>query len=339
MPNKTFPALNQAAAYVAAGLSVIPIRGDGSKAPAGGLLPNGKWSEFQSRRATTEELRCWFGDRGPANIGLAIIGGRVSGGLEILDIDNFDVAQKFLARLSTENRCLYFRLTMVKTPRPGLHLYYRCADAGGSQKLALIPDPDADATKPGPKTLIEIKGEGGYCIAPPSPGACHPTGRPYTPFGRVGMVQLPTISPASRDHLFRIAASFNEWVPLRPQFPAGRVHLRPIPTGNRPGDRYNATARWTDILCRHGWSPHSTNADGITYWTRPGKDDGTSATTNVGGTDLLYVFSSNAEPFEQDESYTKFAAYTVLNHAGDYNAAAQRLNECGYGGPRLRHQR
>jgi len=37
--------------YVDAGLSVIPVRADGSKAPA-----IGSWKQFQERRPTAEEL-------------------------------------------------------------------------------------------------------------------------------------------------------------------------------------------------------------------------------------------------------------------------------------------
>jgi len=55
-----------------------------------------------------------------------------------------------------------------------------------------------------------------------------------------------------------------------------------------------------------------------TFWCRPGKKSGTSATTNFGGSDLLYVFSSNAEPFEQQTAYSKFHAYALLYHDGDF---------------------
>jgi hypothetical protein len=46
---------------------------------------------------------------------------------------------------------------------------------------------------------------------------------------------------------------------------------------------------------------------------------------------LLYVFSSNAHPFEDGRGYSKFAAYAVLNHRGDYVRAAKTLQAEGYG--------
>ena len=59
-----------------------------------------------------------------------------------------------------------------------------------------------------------------------------------------------------------------------------------------------------------------------------------SATTGFAGSDLMYVFSSNADPFEQHAWYTKFHAYTLLNHAGDFRAAARDLAGRGFGAGR-----
>ena len=54
------------------------------------------------------------------------------------------------------------------------------------------------------------------------------------------------------------------------------------------------------------------------------------ATTNYGGSDLLYVFSSSTV-FDADVSYSKFAAYAVLEHGGDFRRAALALSRLGYG--------
>jgi hypothetical protein len=39
----------------------------------------------------------------------------------------------------------------------------------------------------------------------------------------------------------------------------------------------------------------------------------------------------NAFPFEPEHAYTKFAAYTILSHRGDFTAAAKTLADAGYG--------
>ena len=69
-------------------------------------------------------------------------------------------------------------------------------------------------------------------------------------------------------------------------------------------------------------------ADGNQHWTRPGKRSGTSATLKDR---TFYVFSSNAHPFEPNRGYSPFAVFALLEHGGDYEAAARELGEAGYG--------
>ena len=63
---------------------------------------------------------------------------------------------------------------------------------------------------------------------------------------------------------------------------------------------------------------------------------GWSATTNKTGHDTLIVFTSSTE-FEAWDgngpapSYSKFAAYALLDHRGDYADAARGLADEGYG--------
>jgi len=45
----------------------------------------------------------------------------------------------------------------------------------------------------------------------------------------------------------------------------------------------------------------------------------------------LYVFSSNAAPFEPGKAYGPFAVYALLEHHGDFAAAARALRAEGYG--------
>ena len=41
----------------------------------------------------------------------------------------------------------------------------------------------------------------------------------------------------------------------------------------------------------------------------------------------LWIFSSNAPPFEPGMAYNKFAAYCLLAHEGDFNKAAIALKK------------
>ena len=80
------------------------------------------------------------------------------------------------------------------------------------------------------------------------------------------------------------------------------------------------------ILEPHGWQLYHASGD-YGLWTRPGKSKaaGPSASTNYRGNGLLHVFSSNAAPFMADCNYSRFAAFALLEHGGDFFAAAAEI--------------
>lgn len=327
-----------------AGLSVIPIAPDGTKAPAWQLLPavqteyddrpRHSWKGFQTRLATEDEIGFWFSLPWGSPCGLAVIGGAISGGLEIIDFDTADLFQPWSAWVQEAAPGLLERLVLIQTPRPGVHVYSRSQSAEGNQKLAVAHSLD-DKGQPTFKTLIETRGEGGYVLVPPSPSLCHPSGRPYILMTGRGLTDVPTISVEERRILFEAARRFDQ-TPLAPSRPVAVRPARPqTPQGNRPGDHFNARASWEEVLEPHGWVCVSVDATGLEHWRRPGKTQGTSATVNYAGADLLHVFSQNASPFEAGHSYSKFSAFALLQHHGDFRAAAAALEAQGYGQPRL----
>jgi hypothetical protein len=97
-----------------------------------------------------------------------------------------------------------------------------------------------------------------------------------------------------------------------------------------PGGDFIARTTWREVLEPAGWTVAG-HRDRVTYWRRPGKVDGVSATTGYVGADALFIFSSNAAPFEAGRSYTRFGAYAGLEHQGDLSAAAGELRRRGYG--------
>lgn len=102
-------------------------------------------------------------------------------------------------------------------------------------------------------------------------------------------------------------------------------------TNVRPGDDFNIRAEWRSILIPHGWE-WVFQRGGTWHLRRPGKREGTSATIGHSndGYERLYVFTSSTE-FEPNVPYTKFAAYTLLEHRGDYAAAGRALRAEGFG--------
>jgi hypothetical protein len=128
-----------------------------------------------------------------------------------------------------------------------------------------------------------------------------------------------------------LAKEQNEYVP--PERAQVAAHSSSEAKGDRPGDEFNRRGVWADILEPHGWKVER-SYDEVTYWTRPGKTRGVSATTGrckseLGG-DLLYVFTSNATPFDADTAYDKFGAYARLEFSGDLSEAAKKLRAMGY---------
>ncbi len=313
--------LARARSYVGGGLSVIPIADDGSKAPA-----IGSWSPYQDRQPTDAELARWFRT---GRYGIAAVCGPVSGHLELLDVDDPALVRPFLSKVEETCLGLLRRLVLIQTPRPGLHIPYRCEAAAGvgNLKLARGLRLHPETAEPKKKTLIETRGRGGYFLTVGSPAACHPMGRTYRLL-RGDLAAVPTISAAEREALHLAARAFHELAEMAPvEHPKTQTSER---RGDRPGDHYAGRMTWRQILEPHGWRLVRTRGE-TGDWRRRGKGLGISATTHHSDADTLYAFSSNADPFEDGESYGKFAAYCLLNHAGDYHAAAKALAAQGYG--------
>jgi hypothetical protein len=324
--------------YRKVGLSLIPIAPDQSKAPAFSLLPpmrsrgseqrkRKSWKGYQKRRPNRCQIKDWY-SKTEDQCGIAIIAGKVSGNLEILDLDNADIYEPYCLEVESRAPGLIDKLVKVETPRPGIHLYYRCEEIESNQKLARSYSSGSGKAQ----TIIETRGNGGYCLAPPSPATCHPSLKCYQFLGDKDLTEIPQISITERSHLLEAARTFDEC--SRSNSPRShRVFPKKSPFDlTRPGDDFNARAEWADILEPHGWKYAGPGSDNTDRWTRPGKDQGNcSASTNYMESDLLYVFSSNADPFEIDTAYNKFQAYTLLNCDGDFFEAASELKRRGYG--------
>ncbi|MBU2249739.1 MAG: bifunctional DNA primase/polymerase, partial [Gammaproteobacteria bacterium] len=134
--------------YQAAGCSVIPLRA--------GKLPAVAWKEFQERRATRVELMKWFVDSG---WGMAIVCGKVSGNLVRLDFDDPADYEKLWSRMEE----------WAKTPLPT----FKSQRQGGGYGIivrssTLVPLLPQKTFKDYPK--LEVRGEGGITVIPPTPG-------------------------------------------------------------------------------------------------------------------------------------------------------------------------
>jgi bifunctional DNA primase/polymerase-like protein len=317
-------ALEAALRYAGAGMSVVPVHADGTKAAAVA------WKDHTRRRAGEDEIRRWFAEDKP--LGVAIVCGAVSGNLLVIDFDQPGYFEEWAQIVASEEQDLLGRLPVVQTPRGyGRHVYMRVPKAVPGAKLAKAPAGNGKAPW---VVAIESRGEAQYVLAPGSPPACHPTGGVYSLVSGPFIEEVPQVSEEEAALALRAAKALNRYVDQR------AVSGESARTGeqmSRPGDDYCKRGDWGALLGQHGWE--KVREKGLeSFWRRPGKDDkGISATLGHCRTEqsgaLFYVFSSNAAPFECDRAYNLFAAFTLLEHHGDFHAAAMRLVQEGYGQP------
>lgn len=143
---KTSKILKAALKYMSKGYSIFPCK-PGTKEP---LV---KWKTFQKKHPTEKQVREWW-EKGP-DTNMAIVTGKISK-LFVVDIDGPE-GEDFIARKGGLPETAY-----CKTSR-GHHYYLQC--------------PDFEVPSSTNKTDgLDIRGEGGYVIAPPS---IHPDGTQY----------------------------------------------------------------------------------------------------------------------------------------------------------------
>lgn len=354
--------LDVALRYQAAGCSVVPVTTDGGKIPAVA------WTQYETTAPSEQQIRLWF--TGNHYDGLGLICGAVSGNLEMFELEGRAMAEGLVVQLATllaEHGYgeLWQRIAVghcEATPSGGMHwLYHVDGPARRSIKLARRPSTpeelaawqdaerakahadlegdtlalrlekiDATTAEKVPQVLVETRGEGGFTVLAPSAGRTHPTGRPWLLLAG-GIETVPVITEAERDALHAIAGMLDRMPAEEPAPP--RTPRSSEPQGTRPGDDYNARTDWSELLLPHGWTEGKTLGK-VRTWIRPGKGrgDGISATTGRNDGDNLYVFSSSTE-FETEKPYSKFHAYTLLEHGGNWTEAAKALRAQGYGDP------
>lgn len=337
MPASHSPTYQVALAALETGVSVLPIRPDGTKQPA-----LSGWKRYQQEMPTEALVEEWFRR---SQRGLALVTGHISGGLIALDFDDLATFDAWLRHIRRE-QALHALYEFVasgyeeRTPKNGRHLLFRCPAAfaesqrPGNQRLALRPAPEPQRFQ----VLAETREEGGIIIVDPSRGSVHPSGKPYVRI-RGGVTTIRAIAPQERSLLYDSIRAFDE-MPPPPSWEPSAAHLR-CPTfrlsggsgaSERPGDLFDNDpgVTWESLLLPLGWQLVRTDEKGEGYWRHPGKRGPThSATTNADGANRLFCFSaSTGLPIER--YLTRFEFYVWWYHGGDFSAAARALAERGY---------
>jgi hypothetical protein len=303
-----------AAQYIAAGIRVLPTEPE-TKKPA-----HKGWQTEAT--LDPDKLPAFWPDRERYGVGLAM--GAWANTAEFgtylvcLDLDRKpDAANGVEAfqRLVNEHGGDMGTPWVQETPSGGMHLVYQVEHQHGNGTGRLPAG-------------IDVRGEGGQIIAAPTAGkgerrwvtghapSDHAPG--FAPTWLVDLLQPPTLTPS-----------------LPPV-------VKEKGDTEKPGDRYNSTANWGDLLTRNGWRYLQDRTDRghtVQDWERPGQiEKGKSGGTlhpEQGQAGVFYVWSATwaaqlpSDLREHSKSYkaalSPFAFYAVTEHGGDMKAAARHL--------------
>jgi len=207
--------------YLRRGWSVIPMRKRDKR-------PAIRWQEFQSVRASEQEVHDWLSRWPEDNVG--IVTGAVSG-LVALDVDPRHGGEDSLKNLEREHGPLPRTLETI-TGGGGRHIYF--AHPGGTVR-----------NRVGIAQGIDLRGDGGCIVAPPS---VHPSGNRYKWARGCGPGQAKL---APLPHWLQQMVS-NEEQRAGHTLIYWRELLR---EGVQEGERNNTTASITGHLLWHGVDP------------------------------------------------------------------------------------
>ena len=199
--------LDHALQWAAAGWRVFPLRPKGKKP-----LPKSHGFLDASSDPEVVAAMTWEVDGAPCNIGVA-----TGNGLVVLDVDckngknGFDSLTKIgLTKASLEQ----FGTFMVLTPSGGVHYYFKSSQAVRSGTDVL-----------GPNSGVDIRGEGGYAVVPPS----QIDGKHYKVVVPASVVDGSSLVP----NLSELA----DWALSASHFPAAPEHSR----------QQQAPSSWEDL--------------------------------------------------------------------------------------------
>lgn len=299
--------------YAQAGARVLPLRPQ-AKVPA--------LKDWPSNATTDpEQVQAWF-SHGNANLGLAMgTWGKSDTYLVCIDLDVHEADKNGLEAWQrlTEQHGEQGAPFIADTATGGMHLVYQSPVPISNNAGALAPG-------------IDIRGEGGQIMVQPS---THPhTGTSPQWRGTAWQQGEPGLIPQWLLELITTQTT----APARTVVPE---YVRPLqqPGDTRPGDEYNRTHTWHQVLANDGWTDLGNN-----NWLRPGK----TAERNQAPSAVLYpqhgehgvlvVFTSNApaQLLRQEFATTTgghhkltspWAYEVAMRHGGDFVQAARTVGQ------------
>lgn len=315
------PLCSAALRLAAAGFSPVPAGSD--------KRPVGSWKRNQERIDPPHIITAKF-DRNedPHRVtSIAVICGRVSGGLLVFDFDAdkrgeavspYDVESDFLDPWLEGIASVVdiAALPQQRTRSDGRQAVVRCSEPGRNTKLAGVPAHNDQERI----TVIETRGEGGYVLVPPSPG--------YQ-YQHLDLFDVPTVTQEQADAMLEAARSLC-------RMPEPQEPKRPRPPRERSDDgpsvieAFNSRYDPADVLARNGYKYVAGK------WLAPNSSSGNPGVVIFTDGDTPRAFSHHADALSDGRAHDCFDIFRLLEHRGDWTrAVADAARELGLeqGGP------
>lgn len=287
------------------GLSIIPV--------SSAKQPFGKWKEYQSKIAPISLWHQHYQNQGT----VGIITGKVSGNLEIIDVDVKNDPQKTIMTEYSDliPDDLLRKLIIQTTPNNGFHLIYRCPEAviGKSQKLALNSHQ---------AVIIETRGEGGYF--------CTSRVNNEIKQGKFDLlnldVDIPVITKQERQLLLDLARSLTRWFPTEGD-DNSKSEKQFIYTTEPAINEFNNKYSIIDLFIKHNWSVVKQD-DQKVFLKREGSSSPYSG-YYFKETKTFFCFSTSTE-FTPSKPYNHFQILKLLEGKNDYRTTVNLLPSFGF---------
>lgn len=284
------------------GLSVIPVSSH--------KLPFDLWAKYQKEIAPISNWQLHYSKQGT----VGVITGKVSGNLEIIDVDvkndpSGTIWEEYTKLIPPS---LFERFLIQTTPNNGYHIIYRCTEAEieGNQKLALNSDQ---------KVIIETRGEAGYfCTSKVNNNILQ---------GNFNLetlkVDIPIITKGEREFLLETARSLTRFFPQRNPSRNDSAFTYKEPAINE----FNNTYQIVDLFVKHGWSV--VNEDDLKYYLlRPG-----SSAQHSGyyfkDSRTFFCFSTSTG-FLPEKPYNNFQILQTMEGDNDFKKTLRLLSDYGF---------
>jgi len=317
-------------------INAIPVKEDKHPCIPYEEVLKSAWGQWQNQPQTLEEVN-WLTTNNRKMVGMGVITGIASGGLEAIDFDQMDIYQEYLdAAKDTPMEAIINKVkgSYEEQSPKGIHWLYKISNAGeyfpSSEEWAYRGVGPNKKGKEGPKIAIETRGQGGYIVTAPSLD-----GKYKLLSGSLD--QIATITLEERNQLKELAKRLSDShgpddddddsIPNN----VSKTMVAEIQKGDRVIEQWNRDKPWNELLEPDGFTKVTTTGS-VTKWHLEGSENTVSAVTGAGGKratrDTFTCFSTNAPHWiPKEKTLSKFDYVMRRDYLNDFTKAYEGIAE------------